>query len=542
MGAPGPLVVEWQRQLGEARHLLEAGDIEPARQLASKVLTEADEYEVQAVQGHALMVLAQYDRVVGRFRRAIEAAQRAVQSFQLDGDILSEASALSLLAHSCSYLGRDEEAVEAGLLSVRLGNLLPPGPHQVNFYNYLGVAYLWAKSFGSAEAALREAERLASLYRTESNVLLPRINLAWLECVRLFEERYFTDALPGTDTLRQRLQQCSTLFEDGTPFPGLPGVRAILQRFGHCAWALLHCWEGNLDAAQQQLDEAEDQSKPGRDAAVANFIVHWVRAELCWSRHDLAAARDEAVALISHSGRAEFEQMAYMGHLLLTQILRKQGLHGRACEEERTHRRRELRVRADILENRFRVVEAQLEIRSSKRHLEMLSKHSKELERLSYEDALTGIANRRRLEQQLALSLAARLNPELPLCVALIDLDGFKQVNDTFSHAAGDEVLKGVAAAMRSAVRDSDLLARFGGDEFVAVFPNTDAQTAWQVCHRIRSQVEQLRWPQLSPDLRIGLSIGIAQAEQGDSPADVVQRSDAAMFKAKGHRPRAPPE
>ena len=154
--------------------------------------------------------------------------------------------------------GRDAEAVEAGLLSVKLGELLPPGPQQVNLFNYLGVAYLWAKSFGDAEEALREAERLALLYAPDSNVLLPRINLAWLEAVRLFNERYFNGVLPDTRTLEQRLALCAGLFDDDAPFPGLPGVRAILQRFGRCAHALAHCWRGEPDTAQQWLDAAQD--------------------------------------------------------------------------------------------------------------------------------------------------------------------------------------------------------------------------------------------------------------------------------------------
>jgi len=524
---------ESHRQLDTARQMLESGEVEAARSLATEVLKTADEQKDRVAQGQALMTLSQFDRVLGRFRRAIDTAHRAAQLFQLDGDIAGEASALSLLSHSNSYLGRDEEAVEAALLSVKLGDLLPPGPQQVNYYNYLGVAYLWASSFVNAEAALRESERLALLAGAQSNPLLPRINLAWLEAVRLFKERYFTGQLPATDELARRLAQCASLFESDAPFTGLPGVRAVLQRFGRCAQALHLCWSGDLQAAAERLDAAQDRSRPGSYAQVANFFGHWVAAELCMARGDLPTAQAEATMLIDKASRAEFEQMAYIGHLLMMQIYRQQGELMLALDEARAHRRRELRVQSDILDSRHKVVQTQLDIRRSEHHLQQLVHHSHELERLSYEDSLTAISNRRRFEVQLAGALGDAWDQHHPVCVALIDVDDFKRVNDHHSHAAGDEVLRSVAQTIRDSVRESDLPARLGGDEFVILFRRTDLAAARQICARAQADIARLSWPHLSPTLKVGVSIGVAQASTGDTPASLLQRSDAAMFEAK---------
>lgn len=533
MDAPPPARVAMLAQLDAARQMLESSQVESARSLASAVLKTAEDQADRSMQGQALMALAQYDRVLGRFRRAIETVQRAAQLFQLEGDIAAEASALSLLAHASSFLGRDEEAVEAGLLSVKLGDLLPSGPQQVNLYNYLGVSYLWSKSFADAETALRESERLALIHAPESNVLLPRINLAWLEAVRLFKERYFHGALPGTQTLQQRLALCTPLFDDDAPFPGLPGVRAVLQRFGRCAQALAHCWRGDLESAETWLDAAQDPARPGNYAQVANYVVHWVRAELRWARNDLPGAQQEAAILIERAGEAEFEQMAYIGHLLLIQIHSHHGQLALALREERALRLRQLRVRADSLDSRHRVVQAQLDIRASVRDLRLLATHAQELERLSFEDSLTGIANRRRFETQLSAALAGGQNPQHPTCVALIDIDDFKRVNDTHSHEAGDDVLRKVAEAIRDEVRDSDLPARLGGDEFVVLFPYTALALARSVCERIHAKVAALRWAQWSADLQMTVSIGVAQSQPGDSAATLLQRSDKAMFQAK---------
>jgi diguanylate cyclase (GGDEF)-like protein len=527
--------VDVAASLDNARQLLESGQIEAARQLATSVLKNAEQHNDRPAQGQALMTLSQFDRVLGRFRRAIETAQRAARLFQIDGDIAGEASALALLAHANSYLGRDEEAVEAALLGVKLGDLLAPASLQVTLYNYLGVAYLWANSFDSAESAFREAERLALLSAPES-VLLPRINLAWLEAVRLFKERYFIGALPSPDELRERLARCSALFDEQTPFPGLPGVRSVLQRFGRCAQVLLLCWSGELEAAAEQLLAVQDRLGPGNFAQVANFFGHWAAAELHLARGDLPGARREATLLVDKASEAEFEQMAYIGHFLLTQIYIGQGHYVRALEEGRAHRRRELRVQSDILDSRHKVVQTQLDVRRSEHHLQKLVSHSKELERLSYEDSLTSLFNRRRFEDRLASSLAETWDREHPVCLAIIDVDEFKRINDTYSHAAGDEVLKTVAQAIRDSVRESDLPARIGGDEFAILFQRTEIAVARQVCARLQATLAALRWAHLSAELRVGVSIGVCESRPGDTPATLLQRSDAAMFLVKGKR------
>ncbi|MGH8797726.1 MAG: GGDEF domain-containing protein [Caldimonas sp.] len=520
------------RRLDEARQMLESGQVEAARSLATAVLKAAEAQDDRAAQGQALMALSQFDRVLGRFRRAIDTAHRAAQLFQHDGDIAGEASALSLLAHANSYLGRDEEAVEAALLSVKLGDLLPPGALQVNLYNYLGVAYLWASSLASAESAFREAERLASQGGAAS-VLLPRINLAWLEALRLFKERYFSGVLPGTDELRRRLALCSALFDDDVPFPGLPGVRSVLQRFGRCAQVLLLCWSGELERAAEQLLAVQDRLGPGNYAQVANFFGHWAAAELHLARLDLGAAEREATLLVDKATQAEYEQMAYIGHFLLTQIHIRQGQYARALEESSAHRRRELRVQADILESRHKIVQTQLDIRRSEHHLQQLVRHAQELERLSYEDSLTALSNRRRFEVQLASALGGGWDEQHPVCVAIIDVDGFKRINDSYTHAAGDDVLKTVAQAIRESVRESDLPARLGGDEFVILFQHTGLEVARQVCERLHAALARLRWAHLSAALRVSVSIGVCEAEPGDTPASLLRRSDSAMFRAK---------
>jgi len=143
-------------------------------------------------------------------------------------------------------------------------------------------------------------------------------------------------------------------------------------------------------------------------------------------------------------------------------------------------------------------------------------------------DPLTGVANRRAWEDEAARCLAHATRTGEPLTVAILDLDGFKEVNDRDGHSAGDRVLRQVAGQWRSRVRGSDLLGRHGGDEFVLCLPGTDGPGAVEVLQRLHG------------DLPIGWSVGTATARDGDSLATLLQRADAELYEGKRLRRGAP--
>ncbi len=164
--------------------------------------------------------------------------------------------------------------------------------------------------------------------------------------------------------------------------------------------------------------------------------------------------------------------------------------------------------------------------------MERLESDSRLFEKLAMEDALTGLANRRALEGRLQewLPLAAGAPP---LCLALVDVDRFKQVNDRHSHHIGDEVLKSVAAIFRHNLRDGDFAARLAGDEFVIAMPSTTLAQAEDVRARLHAAVMRHPWAALSAGLQVSLSIGLAQAQPGESVEAALTRSDPAMYSSK---------
>ena len=155
------------------------------------------------------------------------------------------------------------------------------------------------------------------------------------------------------------------------------------------------------------------------------------------------------------------------------------------------------------------------------------------IEFLAHFDTLTGLPNRALLADRLSQEMARARRGGIAFAVLLFDLDGFKAVNDTWGHAAGDRVLAAVADRARKCVRASDTVGRLGGDEFLAILPETGVEGALEVADKLR---EALREPYLleSATASLGASVGIALfPEHGDDPETMQRAADAALYEAK---------
>lgn len=140
-------------------------------------------------------------------------------------------------------------------------------------------------------------------------------------------------------------------------------------------------------------------------------------------------------------------------------------------------------------------------------------------------DPLTGVSNRRALDETLESMFAMLHRYEQPFGLLLLDIDHFKQINDEQGHLYGDRMLKSVARLMDENVRDTDIVARYGGEEFVIVMPQTTLEGASSFADRLRQRIEE--------QLPLTVSAGVAQAGEGDNPQTLLARADAALYGAK---------
>jgi diguanylate cyclase (GGDEF)-like protein len=171
----------------------------------------------------------------------------------------------------------------------------------------------------------------------------------------------------------------------------------------------------------------------------------------------------------------------------------------------------ELKVRLDVGR---RIVELQEMLRHNARH-----------------DVLTELLNRRAGLERLKEECARSRRENEPLSVAVLDLDHFKNINDTYGHESGDEVLREAAQRLRKMVRSYDVIARLGGEEFLLLFPKTSRQIAEEICERIRRGFESKAF--LPENVSVTASIGVASFGGDEDEQMLLRRADAALYEAK---------
>lgn len=154
---------------------------------------------------------------------------------------------------------------------------------------------------------------------------------------------------------------------------------------------------------------------------------------------------------------------------------------------------------------------------------------------LSLRDPLTGLYNRRHVDDQLPLLLQLQADAGLPLSVAFVDLDHFKRVNDECSHAVGDEVLRRIAQVLTDTVADDGFVARMGGEEFLVVLPGTSTSGALALCEVLQTRIRDAEWTSLTGAVPVRASMGLASTSEhpGSSQAELLGQADRRVYAAK---------
>ncbi|ATJ83128.1 diguanylate cyclase [Halomonas beimenensis] len=202
-------------------------------------------------------------------------------------------------------------------------------------------------------------------------------------------------------------------------------------------------------------------------------------------------------------------------------------IHGAAAEQRRLMKRLSLAVVVLLL--LVLMVAGALMLALARIHRQWLSLHQ-----LSVTDELTGLANRRRLWDRAQQQLALNRRDEGELSLLLADLDHFKHVNDRFGHPTGDAVLQAFSRELARLSRESDLVARLGGEEFAVLMPNTGIEGARRLGERLREATASLALPDRAQGHRLTISLGLAATHAGQEDLDqLYSRADTALYQAK---------
>jgi diguanylate cyclase (GGDEF)-like protein len=188
---------------------------------------------------------------------------------------------------------------------------------------------------------------------------------------------------------------------------------------------------------------------------------------------------------------------------------------------------------ATVLEEQIRTTEALLEAERLRMQTLELQEQAHRLELAANADSLTGLANRRHLDAAFPDLCHVAVTTQQSVAVTLIDLDGFKDVNDQHSHEAGDAVLRRIGQILNDNVRAGDIAARFGGDEFVVALVTPDTSVVRDICDRIRSAIERAQWDDIAPGIHLTASIGYALSAPDTDLTTLTKRADTALYEAK---------
>lgn len=178
-------------------------------------------------------------------------------------------------------------------------------------------------------------------------------------------------------------------------------------------------------------------------------------------------------------------------------------------------------------------LDALAEIERLRERIAGLEERVRQLDALAHQDSLVPVPNRRGFMRELAALIARVSRYGESAAMLFIDIDGLKRINDSFGHKAGDEALLHVATILTQGVRKSDCVARLGGDEFGVLLAHADEASARETAERLTAQIEGAESSCDGNSLPLGVAVGVAMIAPNDTPDEVIERADRAMYRDK---------
>lgn len=476
----------------------------------------------------------------GRHAEGLAELNRALAAVPPDALAL-QARVLRALSMGCELLGALEDALAWAKQSLDAARRQDEPRHVTDALLSVGVAYSRA---GDSLAGLEHFQQVLARFEAsgERAGCVSVLNNMGINCKNL-----------------GRFDEAIAHFERGLALAaqdGDPTASAVLRsNLGEPLLGL-----GRLDEARDALDAAiAALAGCGYREAEINARVTQGRVLLALGRHD--AAQRELESALQGAETTGGRNYAARAHQTLSQLHKQAGRFEAALRHHEAYHAAEraqfnadsdrtiasLRVQLEVSEARH---EAQLHrlrhVEIAQAHDELKSLHAAllaadleksallvQLAEQSRTDALTGLANRRWLDERLANEVQKARRHAKPLAVAMCDLDFFKRINDRFGHPVGDEVLRRVAAILRERCRSTDLIARYGGEEFCIAFLEADAALAARSCELMRAAVAAHDWHMVHPGLEVTVSIGLSDRRDLLDAHALLADADSQLYRAK---------
>lgn len=520
--------------------------------LGAELAQQAAEQARQAGDGRrrvaALGLLALHQFRIGEPEAAIGTAQQALPLLASDADAAARTDLLCTMTMAYNDLGLHAEALEQVMSAIEAARICGV-PAQMSWaLNRAGLTYEALGQMDEAERFLLRALEIARRIDGDEEKFSALNNLCSTTVVQ-------ARAAADRGELLALHAAIDRSISFGTEALALAQAskNAHREAISHANLCTSRTWLSDFDAALQHH-------------AISERIAHehGFRGLLLTGKSDLAqllrtqGRLDEAIdwyrQALTQADAVDDRSFMRQLHLALYQLLKQRGdLAGAlahhealfALESELMQQRAETRTRllANKLDLELAHSEAErarldaelqrLRARQLEGELQQLALQTRELNRRVLEDELTGLANRRHVDEELPRRLALAREHAAPQCIAVLDLDHFKRINDEHGHSIGDDVLRRVARLLGDNTRGVDLAARIGGEEFLILFGGSSLDAAAEACERLRQAVASHDWTALAAGMGVSISIGLCDAGAASDARSAIQVADAALYAAK---------
>lgn len=512
-----------QQALAEAQACLDRGELDAGLVAATKAATQATD---PATRARAGWLQAQFVFRRGDYAGVLALAENLLPMVRAHrSDHLREFQ--RIVAFAGAEIGRFDIALSAAYelhtLAAATGQ---PGPLS-QALNTLGICFERMGDPWQAERLLREALAIAREGAPLRELFGALNNL----CAVLIGTHYLQRGSEVTAASLATLERALPLAEE---------MMGLNDAAGDPYWRIIS--EGNLGEILVHLGERE-RSRTLLDRTLADALrlgfgpqaqrLNCSLAEWALRHADPEQARALLLTLLAEAGDRPLTPM--------TELRAQHALYqAHKALGEPAAALRHLEKHSDLLRERIvQQLQAQseqfitrVEAEQSRREVERQRARAQSLEADTRRDPLTGLGNRRAVDHFLPALLRDTAAAGQAVTLAILDLDHFKQINDCHGHLVGDRVLVAIAQLMRECVRQADLVARIGGEEFLAVLPDADESRAREICERIRQHVAGHDWAAVAPGLAVTLSAGLASSPPYDETA-LATRADQALYRAK---------
>ena len=549
--------------------------------LGEEALRSAQAVFYERGQAHSLLVLG----YVAMRSSDLQAAQRKVQAalefFESSNDSEGSRQALNTLGIIYGQSGNYAEALRTFLTLQRLCTKIGEPQAAADALNNTGIAYF---HLGDYTNALSYHVQALEAYRTSNH---PKGEVHALIGVGMvyFERGNFQEALDAFSQARSgevedRYTHALLRNHLGRTYLALGQYEQALVH-NQASLELMVTLGDRLGASYTQDDLAAIHTKLGQTEEAERYLLASLKvkreagdtkgqAEVCLQLGELylhtgqlESALDTLHEALESAEQSDAKLEVHKAHYALAAAYKKNRQFREACLHLEKHTQLGKEVFNQESDLRLQGLRVQHEVKETEREKELYRLKNVELaqavetlhnltaslqaanddkaallsqlEQQSREDALTGLYNRRHLDETLAQAFAHAQRHERPLSVVVCDIDHFKRVNDTFSHQMGDVVLKEVARLLQGGVRSGDTVARYGGEEFVILLPDAAAKDAAGTVERIRQTIANHSWHTYHPDLTVTISAGLTDDLSAPCHEKLITLADKKLYEAKGN-------